>query len=329
MELNDALQNLMDSVCALSPELSRTLNDPMLSEEEKLMTLLGIVQKTPALQDQIMALASQKLGGEAQYLSNPGEKQPLPRINPLVEAALIDRLQFDGDAPELRTGPLPENTDPAVPVTTQVKNPVALGNMLNTASKQVKEAIEDHFQKQIQAITEDKESLKIIKSHGELVSELTNIDHDLTTYRRGEVPKPVTVDAPSGSDLLTITETERRVLSWKFLSTTQGRQTGVFIIQDDILDILQDHDIALSKQDYDPHTKPVVLATAKWSVDLSNSIQPAFSLLDTAAKVMAKKLIQALDKLEPSNKPMILEVTTLDHHEARIVGWVARIIQKT
>ena len=219
-----------------------------------------------------------------------------PRLNPLYEAMLIERSQYDGDIPELRTGPLPDDIMPAVPVATNARNPVALGEMLRIASEDVKEEVRVHQQKQIAAIAES-DTLALVEKHGGLLAKLGgSAETDLAVYRRGEVPKPIKVATPGGMTLLAMTKEEKRINAWKFLSTTQGRRTAVAVIQNLVQEDLQNWGVTASKRDFDAKQEVSILASSRWIVTLGgpNSAQPAFSFIDVAAKVLVKGLLQSL-----------------------------------
>lgn len=123
----------------------------------------------------------------------------IPRLNPTYEAYLSERLQFDGDIPELRTGPLPEGAKPAIPVQTHVTNPAAIGMLLQQASET-------------------------------MLGLLSSEETCLTVYRPGEVPAPMAVPYDPQS-LLHMDKDTRQKFTWAFLSTTQGRRTAVPLIE--------------------------------------------------------------------------------------------------
>jgi len=56
------------------------------------------------------------------------------KLNPLYMSAIAERLQFDSDIPELRTGYLAEGTKPQVPVSTDAMSSVALGMRFDRSS---------------------------------------------------------------------------------------------------------------------------------------------------------------------------------------------------
>lgn len=254
----------------------------------------------------------------------------VPRLNPLYEAMLIERSQYDGDIPECRTGPLPEDVLPAIPVDTSARNPVALGEMLRIASEDVKEEVMTHQRKLAAGIAEDKNVLSLVEKHGGLIAKLSgSAETDLAVYRRGEVPKPIKVATPSGVSLATMSDEERRTHAWKFLSTTQGRRTALAIVRDLVHESLTEQGVLSEKRDFEPNRGDVILAAYRWVVSLGgpNSTQPAFSFIDVAAKVLAKGLVKDLkDEPVPEGTTMYLEVISIDQLDIRTVGWSARLV---
>src|SRR4051812_9456770 len=96
------------------PELVPFLNaarDGTLSVEEALFSMVRIVQDNPDKADALVRVAD-KIAVQERDPSSIGalfqKEHGLPRLNPLYEAALAERIQFDGDIPEARTGPAPK-----------------------------------------------------------------------------------------------------------------------------------------------------------------------------------------------------------------------------
>lgn len=343
-KISDAMNELINAMMDASPEIKKVLLDKSLTENQAMAKLMEAVQRDKGLEGRIVAaglkafepLREQKSDDAPAALIMQSPHGGLPSLNPLYEAALIERAQFDGDIPEARTGPLQEGVMPAVPVDTDARNPAALGEMLRIASEDMREKVQAHQRKVVQAIAEGKlDTLGLIAKHSEALVEqakdqslvfVGSADTDLPEYRRGEVPKPVKMSAPSGSALALMTPEEQRTHAWKFLSTTQGRRTAVKIIRSLVLEILQAEGLEVTERDFDPHRQGKVLATKKWVVNLggAGSTQSAFSFIDVASKVLAKGL---LDVLEKRSGPMFLEVISVDLLDVRSVGWAARIVE--
>ena len=255
----------------------------------------------------------------------------LPRLNPLVEGALIERVQFDGDIPELRTGPLPRKTLPAVSVKTTARDPVAMGVMLDTAAKRVGGEVRKQ-DKQLKADIVEKmlshtEIIKKTDDGGELALQ-GSAETDAPAYKRGQLPDLVRTRRPSGSALANLTPEERKGKAFKFFSTTQGRRSAVLTIRELVAVALRSEDWEVEERDFDPRAlRETPLAHHEWSVSLSGAgaTQATFSVIDVAARALAKSLVKQLAELEPL-KRVILEVSPVNTTDVRAVGWAARVL---
>jgi hypothetical protein len=250
-----------------------------------------------------------------------------PRLNPMYEAALLERMQFDGDIPELRTGPISEGVKPAVPVETDVKNPVALGLMLETASDEVNDEIKalqgpwaESQQKKLEAATTGTD---LIENPEKGLTPLDKVPQP-KGYQQGEKAALRKVAKPSGTNLLGISHYKKQELAWKTFSTTHGRRSAAHVISFDIQKDLSDI-VTLSVRDL---TKKKALFEREWVSYLSEqgAINPEFSFIEIAAKSLATILRKDIEHL-PSKTSLFLEVTTVNRISDRQVGWKARVLR--
>lgn len=312
-----------------------------LSEEEGMGVLGEILKEDPQLVlrfSEVLAKHHGALSGEdvggAVFDSGVG----LPQINPLVEAALAERLQFDGDIPQARTGPLPLGAAAAVPVATDAVNPVMIGKMLADASATVTDTVRQHDQRRrkvLEKIASMEEQALMQRSATKMVVSDPRVDHlvwgsaetDPAIYRRGTLPAPVPVEEPSGGALLRMTEEERKTHAWKFLSTSQGRRSAANVILDLIHKELVLRGLNVAKRPYDPAREGTPLAVHKWTVSLNGrgGMQPAFNFIEIASKALTLQLVQQVDKVDP-DRLLFLEVIPVDTVEVRQVGWGARLM---
>lgn len=322
------------------PEMSRILSDlktGKMSEEEALLQLMDYTKKHPEIITDIMNPEMAEASNNALFKS---KEHGLPRLNPLVEGALIERVQFDDDIPELRTGHLPEGVKPAVSVKTTARDPVAIGKMLNTASNRVMKQIKEHEEERRQALTTNPDLIKSMISQAALVK-LTHeeamevalhgsAETDLPEYQRGVIPAPMRSRRPSGSALAKMTPQERKEKAFKFFSTTQGRRSAIPVIRELIAIRLQGEGLEVEEQEFDPKdTQPLMLiAFHQWSVMLGGekSTQATFSVIDVAASVLAKVLIKQLQEKKFEAGKVILEVVPVNEVDTRVVGWAARLL---
>ena len=326
-----------------------------LGEAEAMQALADLYSNSPKLSSNILDLAKtamvplqtgnltlpdpEEVGGNLIYTGVGGLK-----INPLAEAALAERLQFDGDIPEQRTGPLPPGADPAVSVQTQARNPVMVGEMLSQASGQVRREVDQHEDERrkliegiaggdtttealvkagVTALTKDGDPDFAIMIHGS-----AKTDHP--SYQRGQVPAPVEAPQVSGSAIIKMSPEERREAAWKFLSTTQGRRTAATTITDlvvkDInrrLERRQMNGSSAVGREYVGKQDAPILAMHEWSLNLSRGNQPAFSMVDVAAKAITQEVLKQLGEQLPA--VLYVEVIPINEIDQRTVGWACRV----
>ncbi len=342
-EVTEALTVLMATVAEDSPEMMAVLNEIKhgeTSQEEGMTRLIGMLQENPQLSDALKQAAAQvfaplRAAGELIKPTTPtgpgilfDSGVGLLRLNPLFEAALIDRAQFDGDIPELRTGPLPPETMPAVPVDSDARSPVALGRMLDDASSKVMEEVAEARQKRMEYIEK-------LETGGDLSTALADLNttslalargdaaSDPPSYRRGQVPAPLKVPQPSGSVLASLSSYEQAQDAFKFISTTQGRRTARKTISSLVAENLRQGGIDIEESTKPPEGIPA--AASSWTVTLGGSlaIQSTFSYVDVAGRALSTKLLKELDGAGGS---FVLTVLTIDTIDARSVGWGAQLV---
>ena len=351
-KVTESLENLMTNLQTEFPEVTALLDKARAQEitfEEALLGLNRMAASDPVLSTRLLAVSLKHLQPLREDSIRPPEMifqsgVGLPRMNPLLEGAIGERLQFDGDAPELRTGPLPPGARPAVPVRTQARNPIAVGQMLDAASNQVQGKVEAHQQKrqgEIEAVAEGIASTALMRKHGAFITKEGDFDvalalhgnagTDHPSYRRGRLPAPVKVAVPSGKALANLTPQERREAAWRFLSTTQGRRTALGVIREGIAKELRAAGIEAVERDFNVTfaSEVIPLAHHQWTVQVDNvgpnSTQPAFSFIDMAAKAISAGLLRAAP--DPMVGKVFLEVVAVNTVDVRTVGWAARLVR--
>lgn len=352
-EFGRCMADIIKQMSEKTPALAKVLKqakEHKWSERETMQELMRLVQTDPSLSDRFIQLFREATVPLREPKSSPpdglfqGESSKRWKLNPLYEAALIERIQYDEDIPEFRTGPLPPGTKPAVPIKTNARNPVALGRMLDNASRNMQRRIEAHEVQRIRRIDAvaagqaDSKALQRLQEHSEIIKrdqdgnvqldilKRGSADTDHPSYRRGQVPKPMAVRRPKGSYLALMGTDAQQKNAWKFLSTTQGRRSAVKTIRGIIVEQLANQDIHVVEQDYDKDADVDILAHHKWEIllDGQGNLQPAFSLVDTAAKVLASGLVRDLVGNRPQS--MKLEVVPVNALADRRVGWEARLV---
>jgi hypothetical protein len=284
-------------------------------------------------------------------------------MNPLVLGALVERAQFDGDMPELRTGDIPIGVTPAVPVKTTARNPVAIGMMLGKASDKVQKQLDagsaerrTEIEQQLtlgsiaEAMETDPHMLALksvwgdieknnpatdacpagalVAAGGDAATALAGTaESDPEGYRRGEAPKPIVVARPTGATMAKMPIAQRHEMAWRFLSTTQGRVSAVGVLLDTVAALLRERGVVVEERTFNPHAPRVQpLAYAEWTVTLAGpgATQPAFALVDVSSKTLAHSLFAGLGDTKPDK--CFLEIESINRFSDREVGWMARLM---
>lgn len=277
--------------------------------EEELYELMGKFEKAvePSKGQLSLFEESQRLGFDLEDLFMGGEETGPLRLNPLYLAGILERLQFDGDIPELRTGPMPREGSPAVPVRTTARNPVMIGAQLEGASEGVLKLLGETISKSLpQKEGETSEDFPLMSY---------TKDMEPSTYKRGALPVPVKAEEVKGSDLALFDEKQKQKFAWKSVSTTQGRKSVLEILTTLMEDSL-DASI-FSRAEEGQETPEEVF---EWSFRMSGegSTQSNFCFVDTCAGYF-KNRIKAFQK--EREMPVKFLIHTIDRISDREVGW--------
>ena len=338
----EKLAGLTEQLEAEFPEIRAILvearTNPDVTEAAVLTKFVEFVYAKPEVAKQVanlfessFALQTSVVEPPASIVVPPASGFGLPRLDPSYEAYLGERLQFDGDIPELRFGPVPKSATPAVPVLTDALDPVAVGWMLEQASSEVArelEQIEMTRITEVHALLGDTpESAALALSDSGLMQKMERDTlPDPAGYVRGQVPALRVVEVPSGWGLSALVPAQRQQLAWRTLSTTQGRLTMVKAIRDLVANGLQSDGYSINVLDGPAKHVPIdqVRAYAEWSVDVSgpNATQASFAFADTAWRVLLRKLEEAC----PTCAAFDLEVFAINAVDVRRFGFAARLL---
>lgn len=322
----DPLQAIADLV---GKDIAQRVVSGDLTEEEAATCLMEL-----ASNPEVQKLAYETFDPTLSELVFLPEKSRLPIVNPLFSAAILERLQFDGDVPEFRGGPLQKDGTPAVPVETEARSPVFLGKALEKASEVTQEEMERRFQKLLPSFEEAMKALPEDGEHIEALVPIPNGDASLEKvrnihshpevdppwYKKKEKASPIAVREEEVSTLA-LSKEESQGFAWKALSSTQGRRSALTPIESLVLSKLKGEGL-------DVQVGPCgeVLCSHEWTSHISGEkeIQPRFSFMDCAASVLAAHLGKELPEQHRSES-LVLEVSTVDEISDRQVGWSAAL----
>jgi len=235
-----------------------------------------------------------------------GDEETGPKkLHPLYSAALAERLQFDEDAPELRTGPLPKGVRPAVPVKTSARNPVMIGAQLEKASENVLALIEEAIRKALSVSEEDS---------GESLMEYGK-ELEPSGYKRGSLPVPVTPEEIKTSELVSFSEEKKRQFAWKSISTTQGRRSVLEVLRN-LVEKALDPSLFSFIENFEERE---VEKTFEWVFQMSSEgdTQSNFCFVD----ICAGFFIHQMRSFQKSWGKIEFSIRTLDKIPDRKVGW--------
>jgi hypothetical protein len=337
----NALQELIRVLALEFPEVQVLLDqarDGLRSEADTMNELMRLAHTDPTFEKRFLQQAKEVMGplqeADLVHVGEPSN-HPMafesgvgaPQLNPLYAAALAERLQFDGDIPEFRVGPAPLDSTPAVPVDTKVTNPVALGMMLTTASSEVADELQEgRLLLQAQVAAHDDPTgtaLTVLEKHEAALVLHGSPETDPEGYRRGSLPVPRTVTAPSGAALAAMPLGQRQDASWKALSTTQGRRSGLQVVEAAVVRQLTQQGFTVEGRLFSKASKPEV--GVEWVLEMSGarSHSPEFSFLDTAGAVIGTKLARMVEA-----GSFWVEVRTVDDLADRRIGWYGQLVRR-
>jgi hypothetical protein len=254
----------------------------------------------------------------------------ISQLNPVFEAGIAERVSLDGDAPELRSGPLPEGEDyrPAVPVVTTSMDAVQVGMMLGVASQQVKKelvtATMDHRAlclrlletAEVSATDDGRDvnmALELTKKH------LPLVPTGVPGYEAGKLPKLRTMPSPTPLEVAALPAHIRRAATYTTLATTQGRVSAAPVIEVAVMAALLDEGVHLVVG------LPTNVETFSWTCqvygagDLADSFNPIAAAID---KLAADCLGVALG----AGGSWALQVLPMNNGiSERSFGWMVRI----
>jgi hypothetical protein len=266
---------------------------------------------------------------EEDLIYTPFEDRPnYKMLHPLLMGMIVELLQFDGDVPELRSGRLPEGGSPAVPVRTSSRDPVVIGAMLRTASREVSAELGS-----AQA-EHDVKMAKMIDAIGGTGAEVTGLVRQETErgvavpgYAPGHKAAMREVSVPTTAELARMTFGERQELAHKTLTSTQGRRSVVPVLSEMIRDAL--HSAGYATVDHGEGD--VVFASAEWCVTIDGGKterNPNFNFVDTAARALVRKLRHDIHGRTSPHTPLLLRVTPVNEISERRVGWRATLFEQ-
>lgn len=321
------------------PELSARIQDAAMSsfrplkDESNTDEVHESVQALMKLRDRQNALRD--LNFDEEDLVFHPEGTSFPQLHPVVMGFILERLQFDGDIPELRTGDIPVGALPAVPVAQGSRNPIALGNQLDTAAQEVRSELDAEHMARAEKLNAIGEAIPVKTDEGQDALMVRKAKSDFVAvsegrvgvegYKAGHVATLRPTDAPSGAALATMTDELRKKYAHKALTSTQGRRSAVPVIGGLVQRELAERGYKVTL-DGPERLLENALASSEWTTHIENSAsttQERFAFIDTAARVIAIELDQ---QLKSSVEHILLHIEPVNQISRRRVGWEAKVV---
>lgn len=244
-------------------------------------------------------------------------------LNPVVEAALAERVFLDGDAPEFRFGPLPEGCTPAVPVKTASRSPVQVGLMLERASQEVAAEYQaaltqytEHAILLLDQAEKEGQNLALVRQSIEAL-----LPTGVKGYDAGTLPAFREVAPPTTGELARLSPSEERRMVWKAVSTTQGRRSLAPVFEQALAERFPS--IVFGGV---PSPKQKA-AEVSWTVQAfgADDLDPKFALVENGIERFASTLA-ALPSQE--GNPYRASVQPVNNLSSRTFGWTLYVWNK-
>lgn len=244
-------------------------------------------------------------------------------LNPVMEAAVLERASLDGDVPEMRSGPLPEGATPAVPVLTDALDPVVVGVQLERASQrtaaEISARVEMHALHCEQTLTQvwadaSAEGKDVSHALEAAKKTLPPVPTGIDTYRAGEVAPFQPAEKVTVADVATLTPAQRRQYAYRSIATTQGRRSLTRVIESGVVEYLSSHGITVTAGEPDPKNKTLT----KWVVEAwgADDLADGFNPITAAIHSMSRDLMEAT-----GHQNLVVQVSPYHGIADRRFGW--------
>ena len=216
-------------------------------------------------------------------------------LNPLMEAAIMERASLDGDVPEARLGPIPDGGRPAVPVKTDSMDPVFVGLQLTRASDEVAVEIKQltaQHSDLCERLLADAEKLGggVSDEHRKTALEVATrnlpaVPTGVKGYEAGQIPSLRKVEV-NPTETLSLTLEERREYTHTALATTQGRRSLAPVVEKGVIDFLRR--VGINAQAGEPVAEDCV--THRWYSEVhgADDLADDFNPITTAIAALAE-----------------------------------------
>ena len=235
-------------------------------------------------------------------------------VNPVMVSAITERASLDGDVPEFRVGPIPEDGSPAVPVITVSLDSVNIGVQLELASKEVQSRIDELVTSHRELLESVNEQILSGSTAALAAAEnLPPVPTGVMGYEEGRKAEPMAVREVKTTELATLSDTERSLYTYKALSTTQGRVSSALAIGANLVLALEKMGVKVSSEEL-PEFKKSSWETVCWG---AGEVNPYWNPVTTAFN----KWLALLQEECKEGDLVSLKVTPINGIPDRRFGW--------
>lgn len=323
---------------ALQPAEAMTLLAEVVRKENLLPELLEAAEQFKALVPVPGNMTPESLGAADRPMMMQ-TSTGIPRLNPVYEAAIAERVALDGDAPELRSGPLPkrETPRPAVPVITTSRDPVVVGLMLERASNEVGAQLQlankEHAvlcQKLLEAagdaaLAEGKDVTTALTIRQETLPARPTGVKD---YEAGSFPALRAVTPPDPHVTAVVDERLRRVAIYNVIAKTQGRVSVAPVIEAGVRSLLEREGVSILQGEVDENSAQFEAFSWTMQVFGPEDLSDKFNPIEAAIAQLAAQCVRKVQMGREEHPKGEWAVQVHPYNEGisrRRFGWNVRI----
>lgn len=222
------------------------------------------------------------------------------QLHPLVQGDILERLQFDGDIPELRSGPMPPGASPAVPVRVVTGDPILVGAQLWRASTDVMARLKPSPEDGILACPDGDPGYQTGK---------------LATIQDARV---------NHLWVQNLTESHQK-FAFQAISSSQGRRSIAAWLLERLLEQLGSAGYQVNSLSQKQTNWDVMVEWTTLILSGEKSINPRFNYIRVAELSLFRKLQTKL----VMGRQYLLKIATVDEIADRRVGWQALVWEQS
>ncbi len=244
-------------------------------------------------------------------------------VNPVMVSVIMERASLDGDVPEFRAGPIPEDGKPAVPVITMSLDSVNIGMQLELASEETASRIGklvDSHRELLESINSeimsDPNSVTAIAA----AENLPPVPTGVMGYEEGKKAVPISVREVETKEVAVLSGPERSRYTYTTLCTTQGRISVSMSIESNLRLYLEEKGFEVSEKEL-PECSRYHWNTVCWG---SKEVNPEWN----PVSMVFNKWCAVLSEECKKDDPISIKVIPISEIPDRRFGWTLVVGKK-